>query len=41
MVKELFPFTTHYVYRRYFEKIYDFTDANNYGLSRGLIWHHN
>ena len=35
MVKELFPFTTNYVYRRYFEKIYDFTDANNYGLSRG------
>ena len=34
MVKELFPFTTNYVYRRYFEKIYDFTDANNYGLSR-------
>ena len=34
MVKELIPFTTNYVYRRYFEKIYDFTDANNYGLSR-------
>ena len=34
MVKELIPFTTNYVYRRYFEKIYDFTDANNYGISR-------
>ena len=34
MVKELIPFTKNYVYRRYFEKIYDFTDANNYGLSR-------
>ena len=35
MVKELIPFTTNYLYRQYFEKIYDFTDANNYGLSRG------
>ena len=34
MVKELIPFTTNYVYRRYFEKIYDFTDANNYILNR-------
>ena len=34
MVKELTPFTKNYVYRRYFEKIYDFTDANNYSLSR-------
>ena len=34
MVKELIPFTTNYVYRQYFEKIYDFTDANNYSLSR-------
>ena len=33
MVKELIPFTTNYVYRRYFEEFYDFTDANNYGLS--------
>ena len=33
MVKELIPFTTNYVYRRYFGEIYDFTDANNYGLS--------
>ena len=35
MVKELIPFTKDYVYRRYFDFIYDFTDANNYGLSRG------
>ena len=35
MVKELIPFTKNYVYRRYFEKNYDFTDANNYGLIRG------
>ena len=34
MVKELIPFSTNYVYRRYFEKIYDFTDANNYGLNK-------
>ena len=35
MVKELIPFTKNYVYRKYFEKIYDFTDANNYGLKTG------
>ena len=34
MVKDLIPFTTNYVYRRYFGEIYDFTDANNYGLNR-------
>ena len=33
MVKELIPFTTNYVYRQYFEELYDFTDANIYGLS--------
>ena len=37
MVKELIPFTKDYVYRRYFEYIYDFTDANNYGWSSGII----
>ena len=40
MVKELIPFTKNYVYRRFFEKIYDFTNANNYGLnitSSGII----
>ena len=35
MVKELIPFTKNYVYGQYFEKIYDFTDSNSYGLSRG------
>ena len=35
MVKELIPFTVNYVYNRYFEQIYDFTDANNYELKRG------
>ena len=34
MVKELIPFTRNLVYIKYFEKIYDFTDANNYGLSK-------
>ena len=28
-------FTKNYVYRKYFEKIYDFTDSYNYGLSIG------
>ena len=36
MVKELIPFTKNILYRKYFEEVYDFTDANNYGLSRGL-----
>ena len=35
MVKELIPFTKNLVYRKYFEKIYDFTDTYNYVLSRG------
>ena len=34
MVKELIPFTKNYVYRRFFEKIYDFTNANNYKLNK-------
>ena len=34
MVKELIPFTTNYVYRRYFEEFYDFNDANIYRLSK-------
>ena len=33
MVKELILFTTNYVYRKYFEEFYDFTDANIYGIS--------
>ena len=43
MVKELIPLTTNHVYRQYFEKVYDFTDANNYGLSRsssGITFNH-
>ena len=35
MVKELIPFTVNHVYNRFFEQIYDFTDANNYELKRG------
>ena len=35
MVKEIHPFTTNNLYRKYFEEIYDFTDATNYGLTRG------
>ena len=35
MVKDLIPFTTNILYRKYFEEVFDFTDANNYGLSRG------
>ena len=33
MVRDLFPFTTNYVYRQYFEEFYDFTDADIYGLN--------
>ena len=35
MVKELIPFTTNYVYRKYFEEYYDFSDANIYGINLG------
>ena len=34
MVKEIHPFTTHNLYRKYFEEVYDFTNATNYKLSR-------
>ena len=34
MVKEIHPFTTNNIYRKYFEEVYDFTDANLYVLSR-------
>ena len=34
MVKELIPFTTNHVYRKYFEEFYDFTDANIYGINK-------
>ena len=36
MVKEIHPFTTHNLYRKFFEEVFDFTDANIYGLSRGV-----
>ena len=35
MVKELTPHTVNNLYRKYFEEVFDFTDATNYGLSRG------
>ena len=35
MVKELIPHTVNNLYRKYFEEVSDFTDATNYGLSRG------
>ena len=35
MVKELIPFTINHVYSRFFDQIYDFTDANNYKLKTG------
>ena len=35
MVKELIPHTVNNLYRKYFEEVFDFTDATNYGLSRG------
>ena len=35
MVKELFPFTENNLYRKYFEELYDFSDANNYKLTIG------
>ena len=34
MVKELIPFRKNHVYSRFFDQIYDFTDANNYELKR-------
>ena len=36
MVKELAPHTVNNLYRKYFEEVFDFTDANNYKLSRGV-----
>ena len=43
MVKEIHPFTTHNLYRKYFEEIYDFTNAANYKLSRtssGIVFNY-
>ena len=34
MVKELFPFTKNYIYRKHFEHFFDFTDSNNYVLNK-------
>ena len=34
MVKELFPHTINNLYRKYFEEVFDFSDATNYGLNR-------
>ena len=36
LVKELAPHTKNTLYRNYFEEVFDFTDANNYKLSRGV-----
>ena len=36
LVKELTPHTKNVLYRSYFSELYDFTDANNYKLSRGV-----
>ena len=43
MVKEIHPFTTHNLYRNYFEEVYDFTNAANYKLSRtssGIVFNY-
>ena len=43
MVKEIHPFTTHNLYRKYFEEVYDFTNATNYKLSRtayGIVFNY-
>ena len=34
MVKELTPHTVNNLYRKYFEEVFDFTDATNYKLNR-------
>ena len=34
MVKELIPHTVNNLYRKYFEEVFVFTDATNYGLNR-------
>ena len=36
MVKELAPFTKNALYRKYFEEVFDFTDATNYKLNKGV-----
>ena len=34
MVKEIYPFTKNYIYRKHFEHFFDFTDSNNYVLNK-------
>ena len=34
MVNEIHPFTKNYIYRKYFEDFFDFTDSNNYVLNK-------
>ena len=34
MVKEIYPFTKNYIYRKYFEDFFDFNDSNNYVLNK-------
>ena len=36
MVKEITPFTKNALYRKYFEEVYDFTDANIHELNTGV-----
>ena len=36
MVNGILPFTKNNVYREYFEKYFDFTDVNNYGLTKAV-----
>ena len=43
MVKEIHPFTTHNLYRKYFKEVYDFTNAANYKLSNtasGIVFNY-
>ena len=35
MVKELIPYTTNILYRKYFKEYYNFSDANIYGINIG------
>ena len=35
MVKELAPFTKNALYRKYFDEVYDFDDADSYGINIG------
>ena len=43
MVKELAPYTVNNLYKKYFEEVFDFTDANNYKLSKtssGIVFNY-